>query len=248
MPDVTHAPVKATQTPTISFARKRLRGLARADTVPILERYFKTGPGEYGEGDVFIGVRVPQLRKLCRECRGLPIADVVALLHSRIHEERLLALLLLVDAFRDGSARERARISRLYLTSTKFVNNWDLVDTSAPHIVGAWLQDRERTPLRRLARSRSVWERRIAILATLHFIRRGEFEDTFHIADTLLGDPHDLIQKAVGWMLREVGNRDGDAARRFLNERYARMPRTMLRYAIEKLPEWERRRYLAGGA
>lgn len=238
--------VRSTQTSTVSFIRRRLRGLARADAVPILQRFFKTGRGEYGEGDVFIGVRVPQLRTICRECHDLSIAHVASLLRSRIHEERLLALLLLVDAFRQGPTPERRRIYRLYLTSTRFINNWDLVDSSAPHIVGAWLQDRKRTPLRRLARSRSMWERRIAILATLHFIKRGEFEDTFQIADILLGDPHDLIQKAVGWMLREVGNGDGDAARRYLRDRYTRMPRTMLRYAIENFPESERRRYLTG--
>ena len=231
---------------TISVIRKRLRALARADAVPILQRFFKTGRGGYGEGDVFIGVRLPQLRTMCRESRDLALAKVASLLRSRIHEERLLALLLLVDDFRRGSASERRRIYHVYLTNTHFINNWDLVDSSAPQIVGAWLQDRKRTPLRRLARSRSVWERRIAIIATLHFIRRGEFEDTFQIADMLLADQHDLIHKAVGWMLREVGNRDGRAARRFLRCRCARMPRTMLRSAIEKFPDWERRRYLTG--
>lgn len=240
--------VRATQTSTISFVRKRLRALARPDAIPILRRFFKTGRGEYGEGDVFIGVRVPQLRTICRECHDLAIAHVASLLRSRIHEERLLALLLLVDAFRQGSTSERHRIYRLYLINTRFINNWDLVDSSAPHIVGAWLQDRKRTPLRRLARSKSVWERRIAILATFHFIKRGEFEDTFQIADILLGDRHDLIQKAVGWMLREVDNRDGRGARRFLRTCYARMPRMMLRYAIEKYPNRERRRYLTGAA
>src|SRR5262249_26095786 len=158
----------------------------------------------------------------------------------------LLGLLILVDAFRRGSVAERQTIYRLYLTNTRFINNWDLVDSSASNIVGAWLHDRARTPLRRLARSASLWERRIAIIATLHFIRRGDFDDTFRIADILMADPHDLIHKAVGWMLREVGNRDGRAERRFLQSRYTWMPRTMLRYAIEKFPERERRRYLTG--
>jgi 3-methyladenine DNA glycosylase AlkD len=235
-------------TRTASQVTSRLRRLARPESVPVLRKFFKTGPGEYGEGDVFIGVGLPQLRKVCRECRGLPLNQVARLLRSRVHEERLLALLLLVDVFRHGSTTERGRIYKLYLANTRFINNWDLVDSSAHHIVGGWLANRNRASLRRLARSASVWERRIAIIATLHFIRAGEFDDTFLIADLLLRDRHDLIHKAVGWMLREVGNRDGAAERGFLKGRYARMPRTMLRYAIEKFPERERRRYLRGFA
>jgi 3-methyladenine DNA glycosylase AlkD len=231
---------------TAGAARARLRRLARPESVAILKKFFKTARGESGEGDVFVGVSLPQLRMLCRECRGLAQTQVVRLLRSRVHEERLLALLLLVDAFRRGSTAERRHIYKLYLANTRFIDNWDLVDSSAHHIVGAWLQNRNRAPLRRLAHSPSVWERRIAIIATLHFIRAGEFDETFLIADLLLGDRHDLIHKAAGWMLREVGNRDGAAARRFLKDRYARMPRTMLRYAIEKFPEEERRRYLSG--
>jgi 3-methyladenine DNA glycosylase AlkD len=187
---------------------------------------------------------VPALRAVCRECRGASLAHVRTLLRSRIHEERALALLLLVDAFRRGDARERRRIYDFYLSHTEFINNWDLVDASAEHIVGAWLQTRGRAPLRRLARSKSVWERRIAIVGTYHFIKRGEFEETFRIADLLLHDEHDLIHKAVGWMLREVGKRDGAAERAFLKARHGSMPRTMLRYAIERFPEEERIKYL----
>jgi 3-methyladenine DNA glycosylase AlkD len=212
----------------------------------MLKKFFKTKPGEYGEGDLFIGVTLPRLRMLCREYRGLELALVTRLLRSRVHEERLLALLLLVDAFKRGSIADRRGIYRLYLGSTRFINNWDLVDSSAHQIVGAWLEHRNRAPLRRLACSPSIWERRMAIIATYHFIRAGQFDDTFEIADLLLGDRHDLVHKAVGWMLREVGNRDGAAERRFLKHRYARMPRTMLRYAIERFPERERRRYLTG--
>ena len=221
---------------------------ARADParVPALQRFFKTGAGQYAEGDVFIGATVPQLRALCRECAGLPLAESLALLRSPVHEERLLALLLLVAAFRRGSPAERRTIYQQYLANARFVNNWDLVDSSAHLIVGAWLQDRSKVPLRRLARSGSLWERRIAIIATLHDIRRGELDETFRIADLLIDDTHDLIHKAVGWMLREAGNRDGAAERRFLADRYRRMPRTMLRYAIEKFPERERRAYLLG--
>ena len=192
-----------------------------------------------------MGVRVPATRAVCRECRGAGLDAIRPLLRSGVHEERLLALFLLVDAFTRADERGRRAIYDLYLSHTAFINNWDLVDASAAQIVGAWLYDRSRAPLRKLARSSSLWERRIAIIATFHFIRRGEFEDTFRIADILLRDPHDLIHKAVGWMLREVGNRDGAAERRFLDDRYTKLPRTMLRYAIEKFPEKERQRYLA---
>jgi 3-methyladenine DNA glycosylase AlkD len=224
----------------------RLRQRADQSRVPWLQRFFKTGPGEYAEGDVFIGVTVPDLRRVCRECRGATIPDILVLLGSAVHEERLLALLLLVEMFRRGTEELKREIYRLYLANTKFINNWDLVDSSAPHIVGAWLFARSRAPLRRLARSSSLWERRIAIIATQFFIRNGDLEETFRIADLLLLDHHDLIHKAVGWMLREAGNRSPKAERGYLETRYPRMPRTMLRYAIEKFPEAERRRYLAG--
>ena len=218
---------------------------ADAASVPVLQRFFKTGAGEYGEGDVFAGVKVPAMRAVCRECRGAGLDAIRPLLRSKVHEERSLALLLLVDAFTRGDEARRRAIYDLYLSHTAFINNWDLVDASAAQIVGGWLHDKSRAPLRRLAKSSSLWERRIAIIATFHFIKRGEFDETFRIADILLRDPHDLIHKAVGWMLREVGNRDGAAERRFLNDRYTKLPRTMLRYAIEKFPERERQRYLA---
>ena len=224
----------------------RLREQADARRVAGLQRFFKTGAGQYAEGDVFIGVTVPQLRALCRECTGLSIRESIALLRSPIHEERLLALLILVGAFRRGTPAERREIYQQYLANTRLINNWDLVDSSAHLIVGAWLQDRSKAPLRRLARSKSLWERRIAIIATFHDIRRGELDETFRIADLLMSDTHDLIHKAVGWMLREAGNRDGAAERRFLADRYQRMPRTMLRYAIENFPERERKAYLKG--
>jgi 3-methyladenine DNA glycosylase AlkD len=229
---------------TAAAIRRRLRQHADAASVPGLQRFFKTGPGQYGQGDIFVGVRVPAMRAVCRECRGAGLDAIRILLRSGVHEERSLALLLLVDAFtRADEVRQRA-IYDFYLSHTAFINNWDLVDSSAAQIVGGWLRDRSRTPLRKLAKSSSLWERRIAIIATFHFIKRGEFEDTFRIAAILLDDPHDLIHKAVGWMLREVGKRDGAAERAFLNDRYTRMPRTMLRYAIEKFPEKERQRYL----
>ena len=233
-----------TDATTARQVRALLRQRADAARVPVLQRFFKTGAGQYAEGDVFLGVTVPQLRALCRQCVGLPIGESIALLRSPVHEERLLALFLLVAAFQRGSVGERRTIYSQYLAHTDWINNWDLVDSSAHLIVGAWLQDRSKAPLRRLARSTSLWERRIAIIATLHDIRRGEFDETFRIADLLIADTHDLIHKAVGWMLREVGNRNAAAERRFLAARYQRMPRTMLRYAIEKFPERERRAYL----
>jgi 3-methyladenine DNA glycosylase AlkD len=240
--------VHARQGRSITAAEIRAKLAARASPADaaFAQRYFKTDPGQYGEGDIFIGVRAPAMRLVCRECRGASIDEIQELIGSRIHEERALALLLLVDAFERGGPVERERIFDFYLAHTAFINNWDLVDASAPQIVGGWLADRSRARLTRLARSKSLWERRIAIVATLHFIRRGEVEETFRIADLLLNDPEDLIHKAAGCMLREAGKRDRNAQRMFLKRRYRSMPRTMLRYAIERFPEAERRRYLDG--
>jgi 3-methyladenine DNA glycosylase AlkD len=226
--------------------RARLQDAANPSSVAILQRFFKTGPGEYAEGDVFIGVKVPALRSICRDCGSVSSSEVRDLLRSRVHEERLLALLLLVRDFRVADEAGRRQIYDLYLANTKYINNWDLVDASAPAIVGGYLEARNGAPLRRLAKSKSIWERRIAIVATQHFIRQGDFADALAIADVLLDDDHDLIHKAVGWMLREVGKRDGVALRNFLKPRCRRMPRTMLRYAIERFPDAERRRYLSG--
>jgi len=229
---------------TAASIRRRLAEHANAADAAILQRFFKTAPGEYGEGDRFIGVRIPAQRTVCRDCRDAPLPAVQALLRSRIHEERSLALLILVDVFARAAAVDRKAIYEQYLANTAFINNWDLVDASAAAIVGGYLADRSRAPLTRLAKSRALWERRIAMVATHYFIRRGDLEDTFRIADILLDDDHDLIHKAVGWMLREAGKRDGAALRHFLDERAARMPRTMLRYAIERFPEAERQSYL----
>jgi 3-methyladenine DNA glycosylase AlkD len=186
------------------------------------------------------------LRGLAREYRGIGLPEAGRLLRSPFHEDRLLALLLLVRLYARGDGAARGKIYRLYLQSTRFVNNWDLVDSSAEHIVGAHLRDRGRGPLHRLAQSADLWERRIAVLATFHFIRRGEFGETLHVARALLTDPEDLIHKAVGWMLREVGRRDPEAEEAFLKEHCRRMPRAMLRYAVEKFPEEKRRRYMKG--
>ena len=231
---------------TASAIRGKLRVHANPSSVAILQSFFKTGPGQYGEGDRFIGVKLPGVRAVCRECRGAPLEAIETLLHSPIHEERTLALLMLVDAFKTGDGAQKRRIYALYLANTAHINNWDLVDCSAGQIVGGWLRGRSTAPLTRLARSKSLWERRIAMIATFDGIRRGEFGETLRIADLLLHDGHDLIHKAAGWLLREVGKRDGAALRTFLAARYKTMPRTMLRYAIERFPEAERRRYLRG--
>ena len=211
-----------------------------------LQGFFKTGPGQYADGDVFLGVTVPQLRSLLREYKQLTPVDVLPLLKSPLHEERLFALLALVRCFEKGDRAARAEIYDIYLTKTRYINNWDLVDCSAPRIVGGFLLDQGRETLYGLARSTSLWERRIAIMATFTFIRNNQFEDTLQIARMLLDDREDLIQKAVGWMLREVGKRVLPAEEGFLKEHCRVMPRTMLRYAIEKFPKHERQRYLEG--
>lgn len=228
--------------------RKELQSMADPDKAAILKRFFKTGPGEYGAGDIFIGVIVPQSRQVAKKFSQLPLGEVRRLLHSRIHEERLVALLILARRYSGASSsrEEKEEIVKFYLDNIKQVNNWDLVDLSAPNILGAHLladRDDRRRLLYRLARSKNVWERRIAILATYHFIRNGDFSDTLKITEMLLRDRHDLIHKAAGWMLREVGKRDAAAEEEFLEKHYSVMPRTMLRYAIEKLPESNRRRY-----
>ena len=223
----------------------KLRSLASPEVASSSARFFKTGPGQYSEGDLFIGVRVPMLRKLARDYRTLPLTEIELLLHSPVHEERMLALLVLVLSVAKCSDGDRKTVYDFYLSNTKHINNWDLVDTSAPAIVGGFLRDKARKPLVRMAKSASLWDRRIAIVATQHFIRLGEFEDTLAISRLLLTDREDLIHKATGWMLREVGERDEKALTGFLEEHGAIMPRTMLRYAIEHFTDEKRRMYLS---
>ncbi len=211
------------------------------------QRFFKTGPGEYGEGDLFRGIRVPVLRKTAKAYRRMSLANTITLLHSSYHEDRLTALFILVLKYPQGSASEKQNIFDAYLAHTLFINNWDLVDASADKIVGAHLIDKDRSVLYRLAAAPLIWERRIAIMATYHFIRQGEFSDTLKLAEAMLDDDEDLIHKAVGWMLREIGKRDLNLEERFLTSHYRKMPRTMLRYAIEKFPEERRQAYLKGG-
>jgi 3-methyladenine DNA glycosylase AlkD len=226
--------------------RKKISALANAERAEMAQRYFKTGPGEYGEGDIFLGLNAKQVHGLAKEYQAMAIEEALRLLQSMIHEDRAIALLILVRAFARGDEAKKKRIYDLYLQQTQFINNWDLVDCSAAHIVGAYLQKKSKQPLYRLAKSRSLWERRIAIIATFYFIRQEEFAVTLKIARILLDDGEDLIHKAVGWMLREVGKRNLEVEERFLIEHYETMPRTMLRYAIEKFPEGRRQMYLRG--
>jgi 3-methyladenine DNA glycosylase AlkD len=226
--------------------RARLRKLGTKERAKVSRRFFKTGPGEYGEGDCFLGITVPELRRLATEYQAITLTEITQLLRSTVHEERLLALLLLVRSCTRGDEHTRKRIYELYLQNTDYVNNWDLVDASAEHIVGAFLVGKSKRPLYALARSSDLWERRIAIMATFHFIKQGTFAETIKIARILLSDEEDLIHKAVGWMLREVGKRHLETAERFLRKHCTTMPRTMLRYAIERFPEPKRQRYLRG--
>jgi 3-methyladenine DNA glycosylase AlkD len=226
--------------------KKDLRARADPGKAKILQRFFKTGPGEYGEGDIFLGLMVPKIRALSKKYASLDIRDAEILLRSPIHEERLSALLILVLKFQNGGLRQRAAIYRAYLKNTEHINSWDLVDLTADRIVGAFLKNGDKSVLYKLARSKNIWERRIAIIATFHFIKNGSSRHTFAIARVLLNDPHDLIHKAVGWMLREAGKRvDIAAEERFLKNHHKKMPRTMLRYAIERFPESKRKAYLS---
>ena len=230
----------------LATIRTELRGQGSKKQAQILQGFFKTGPGEYGHGDVFIGVKVPQTRKIAIKYRDLPRKDTLKLLQSDIHEERLLALLIMVDQFKSGDESTREAIYKKYLANTGFINNWDLIDLTAPQIVGGFLVSRAKKPLLALARSKDLWERRISILSTFSFIRNGNFTETLKLSRILLKDDQDLIHKAVGWMLREVGKRNMGALEAFLKKHYTNMPRTMLRYSIERFPKKKRQRYLKG--
>jgi 3-methyladenine DNA glycosylase AlkD len=212
----------------------------------ICRRFFKTGKGEYGEGDIFLGLTVPEQRTIAKNYQNLPLADLIKLLHSKIHEERFTALVLMVNLYQKGDSTLKKQIYDAYLANSKWINNWDLVDTSTPQIVGDYLYNSgDVRALNKLAKSNLLWDRRIAILATFTFIRNNNFKPTLKIAKTLLRDNHDLIHKAIGWMLREVGKKDLKVLKDFLDDHAHEMPRTALRYAIEKLPRGERDGYLA---
>lgn len=228
-----------------SDVKKALKQIADSKKARDLMRFFKTKKGEYGHGDKFLGVIVPKQRKIAGEFKDLSLEETEKLLHGKYHEERLTALLMLVLKFKNGNADTRKNIFNIYNRNTKFINNWDLVDLSAPNIVGEYLKEKDRLLLYKYTKSGDLWERRIGILSTFTFIREGDCEDALKISEKLLGDKHDLIHKAVGWMLREVGKRCGEnILEGFLAKHLKTMPRTMLRYAIEKLPESKRKEYL----
>ena len=228
----------------IGSLRKDIRSLANPEKARVLQGFFRTGKGQYGEGDVFLGVTVPQSRAISKKYALLSFANIKALLKSKIHEERLVALLILVHRYQKGDEDEKKGIVDFYLGNTKCVDNWDLVDLSADKLLGHWLFGKDASLLCRLAESPHLWERRIAIVSTFHFIRNNRFSDTLKISGMLLGDKHDLIHKAVGWMLREVGKRDQPVLEGFLKRHHKKMPRTMLRYAIERLDEGRKKFYM----
>jgi len=226
---------------SISKLKKDLKRLANARKAKLLQGFFKTGKGEYGEGDIFLGVMVPDSRKIAVKYRDLSFSDVGKLLNSKIHEERLVAILLLVHKFQIG---ERKKVYDFYLRNTKKVNNWDLVDLSCHKIIGEYLIDKNRSVLYKLAKSSNLWERRISIISCFAFIRDNDFKDAIKLSNILLNDEHDLMHKAVGWVLREIGKKNKKVLVKFLDKNCKKMPRTMLRYSLEKFSEKERKKYM----
>jgi 3-methyladenine DNA glycosylase AlkD len=233
---------------TLAALRRDIAASGDAVRAGGVARFFKTGKGEYGEGDRFRGISVPELRVLARKARGLSLENTLKLLRSPWHEDRAIALIVLVDAHDRGSSAERRAIHRMYLANTRYVNNWDLVDLSAPELVGPYIGKDDMRVIERLAKSKLLWERRIAMVATHLSTRRGEWAPALVIAERLLGDTHDLMHKAVGWMLREVGKRSPDTLRAFLEKHAATMPRTALRYSIERFTPDERKRWMGARA
>ena len=225
--------------------KRDLSQLSNPEKARILSRFFKTGKGQYGEGDIFLGIPVPEQRKVAKRYPDLPLNDLQELLSSKIHEHRLTALLILVLKYGKADKTGKDLIFSFYLKNTGNINNWDLVDLTAPRIVGDYLFNKDTSILFRLAKSNNLWERRIAILSTFNFIRNNDFDDALSISELLLHDKHDLIHKAVGWMLREIGKRDQEIEEQFLRKYHKQMPRTMLRYAIEKFNEKKRKLYLS---
>jgi len=224
--------------------KKELLRLADKKQAKLLQGFFKTGPGQYGEGDIFIGLKVPTQRKVCKKFKDLPLDDLQDMLDSKIHEYRLSALFILVDRYKKADEKLKKEIFDFYLKNTKNINNWDLVDLSAPNIVGGYLLDKPKDILYKLVVSHNLWDKRIAVLSTFMFIKYDRFEDSLKISEILLNDKHDLIHKAVGWMLREIGKRDQEVEESFLKKHHKIMPRTMLRYSTEKFDEEKRKFYL----
>ena len=230
--------------PTLKDLENELRMHSDPIRAELSQRFFKTGKGQYGEGDIFLGITTPMKRKIAKKFQDLSLTDTKKVLRSKFHGFRIVALCILMHKFKKGSSEDKKRIYNIYLDNTKYINSWDLVDISAPNIVGTYLLDKDRKVLYKLAKSKNLWKKRIAILSTYPFIRNNDFKDTLSISEILLNDDHDLIHKAVGWMLREVGNRDREVEEKFLDKYALKMQRTILRYAIEKFPEVKRLYYL----
>ena len=230
--------------------KKLLQKKSDKKRAKILQRFFKTGKGEYREGDIFLGITVPELRKIVKATKEISLTEIQKLLKSKIHEERLVAALLLVSKFEKATnppdKKTQKEIFNFYIKNRQNINNWDLVDLSAPNIAGNYLLEKDKKILYKLSKSKKLWDRRISIVSTFSFIRQNNFSDTLIISKILLNDEHDLIHKAAGWMLREVGKRDLPTLKKFLLKNYKKMPRTMLRCSIEKFPETERKKYLSG--
>ena len=227
---------------TLEKLKKDIQAYASPEKAKVLQRFFKTGPGQYGEGDVFLGLKVPEVRSIAKKYSQLSFNDLQELLDSEIHEHRLVALLILIIKY--NKTEDKKEIIDFYLKNTQAVNNWDLVDLSADKLLGAYLFEKDKSLLYKLAKSDDLWEKRIAIISTFYFIKNNDFEDSLKISEILLNDKHDLIHKAVGWMLREVGKKDQEIEEKFLKKYYKTMPRTMLRYAIERFEEKKRKAYL----
>ena len=228
-------------------AREEIRALANKEIAQHSLRFFKTDKGEYGHGDLFLGVRAPQIRLIAKKHIDISITDMKTLIQSKYHEERFLGLIILVNKYaKTKDKKNRNQLYKIYVSSFKYINNWNLVDVTCPHVTGKHLIDKDRTILYKWAKSEDLWAKRIAMVSTFSFIRKNDLEDTFKIAEILLHDEHDLIHKVVGWMLREAGKRDLKREETFLKKYYKTMPRTMLRYAIEKFPETKRQKYLKG--
>ena len=225
---------------------KELEELKNLEQAKILQRFFKTGKGEYGEGDIFLGIKVPIQREIAEKYKNLNLVKIRELLKSKIHEHRLIGLIILVKKYEKSPEKERENLFNFYLNNTKFINNWDLVDLSAPNLIGNFLLNKDRKILYTLANSKNLWERRIAIVSTFAFIRKSDFEDALAISEILLKDNQDLISKATGWMLREIGKKNEKILENFLRFHYKNISRITLRYAIEKFPEEKRKLYLQG--
>lgn len=224
--------------------QKEMQSLSNPEKAKLLSGFFKTGKGEYGEGDVFLGIVVPVQREVAGRHRGLSLPEIQRLLNSKMHEHRLTALFILIHRYKKADEKQKEAIVKLYLANTRNVNNWDLVDLSAPRILGEYLLDKDRKMLYKMVKSNLLWDRRIAVLATFMFISKNDFKDSLKIAELLLKDRHDLMHKAVGWMLREIGKRNQKAEEDFLKKHYRQMPRTMLRYSIEKFDGKKREFYM----